>query len=155
MPQQGIGNHCRLRPHGERMSRAAASRQRASSAAAFSGLAMLRARYSRASDRIRGKRAAPANSFLTIRLIRGECDPARSAASVVRKKEPSVHSITSSASNCIEFGTSIPRTFAVLRLMTKSNLVGCSTGSSPGFAPRKILSTYSAARWYRAGLFAP
>jgi hypothetical protein len=30
---------------------------------------------------------------------------------------------------------------AVVRLMMRSNLVGCSTGMSPGFAPRRILST--------------
>jgi hypothetical protein len=28
-----------------------------------------------------------------------------------------------------------------LRLITSSNLVGCSTGRSAGLAPRKILST--------------
>src|SRR5437016_1037929 len=40
-------------------------------------------------------------------------------------------------------------------VMTRSNLVGCSTGISPGFAPRRILSTYSAARRKRSGTFAP
>jgi hypothetical protein len=30
---------------------------------------------------------------------------------------------------------------AVVRLMMSSNLVGCSTGISAGFAPRRILST--------------
>src|SRR5436190_3786897 len=34
-----------------------------------------------------------------------------------------------------------PSTLAVVRLMTRSNLVGCSTGMSAGFAPRRILST--------------
>ena len=38
-------------------------------------------------------------------------------------------------------GTVRPSAFAVLRLTTRSNLVGCSTGMSPGFAPRRILST--------------
>src|SRR5262245_2442751 len=36
-------------------------------------------------------------------------------------------------------GTSRPSAFATIRL-TRSNLVGCSTGRSAGFAPRKILS---------------
>ena len=36
---------------------------------------------------------------------------------------------------------------AVLLLITNSNVVGCSTGRSPGFAPFKILSTYAAARF--------
>src|SRR5262244_4152476 len=39
-----------------------------------------------------------------------------------------------------------PSALAVLRLMTSSNVVGCSTGRSPGLAPLKILSTYEAAR---------
>src|SRR5258708_2297279 len=38
-----------------------------------------------------------------------------------------------------------PRALAVLRFMTRSNWVGCSTGISPGFVPRKILSTNSLA----------
>ena len=40
----------------------------------------------------------------------------------------------------------IPSAFAVFELMTSSNLVGCSIGRSPGFAPCNILSTYSVAR---------
>src|SRR5712664_3968310 len=56
------------------------------------------------------------------------------------------YSITSSARASSVGGTSRPSAWAVIRLMTKSNLVGCSTGMSPGFAPRRILSTYSAAR---------
>src|SRR5262245_57116866 len=43
-----------------------------------------------------------------------------------------------------------PSAFAVVRLMTRSYLVGCSTGMSAGFAPRRILSTKSAARRYRS-----
>ncbi len=38
-------------------------------------------------------------------------------------------------------GTVRPSTLAVVRLTTRSILVGCSTGSSPGHAPRRILST--------------
>jgi len=34
-----------------------------------------------------------------------------------------------------------PRVWAVLRLMTNSNCVSCSTGRSAGLAPRRILST--------------
>lgn len=34
-----------------------------------------------------------------------------------------------------------PKALAALRLMIKSNLVGCSTGRSAGLAPFKILST--------------
>src|SRR5262249_8956221 len=66
---------------------------------------------------------------------------------------PPHHSITSSARASSVEGISRPRAFAVVRFMMKSNLVGCSTGRSPGFAPRKILSTYSAARRCRSGKF--
>ena len=37
--------------------------------------------------------------------------------------------------------TASPSGFAVFRLITSSNLVGCSTGRSPGLAPFRILST--------------
>src|SRR5262245_64314758 len=51
---------------------------------------------------------------------------------------PPHHSITSSASNCNALGTSMPSNLAVCRLMTSSNLVDCTTGKSPGFAPLRI-----------------
>jgi len=50
------------------------------------------------------------------------------------------HSITSSASASSLSGIWRPSDLAVLRLMTSSNLVGCSTGRFAGFAPLKILS---------------
>src|SRR5262249_24572676 len=56
-----------------------------------------------------------------------------------------LHSITSSARSRNGSGILRPSALAVLRLMTSSNLVGCSTGMSPGLAPRKILSTKSPA----------
>ena len=65
------------------------------------------------------------------------------------------HSITSSARSRTASGILSPSALAVVRLMTKSNLVGCSTGMSAGFAPRRILSTRSAARRNRSGKFAP
>src|SRR5262245_30767879 len=54
---------------------------------------------------------------------------------------PFHHSITLSARTTNVLGTSWPIAFAVLRLMTSSNLVGCSTGRSPGFAPRRSLAS--------------
>ncbi len=39
-----------------------------------------------------------------------------------------------------------PSALAVLRLMTSSNFVGCSTGRSAGLAPFRILSTYEHGR---------
>jgi hypothetical protein len=51
------------------------------------------------------------------------------------------YSITSSARSRNDSGTRSPIAFAVAKLMISSNLVGCSTGRSAGFAPLKILST--------------
>ena len=65
------------------------------------------------------------------------------------------YSITSSAWASRVGGTSRPSAWAVVKLMTRSNLVGCSTGMSPGFAPRRILSTKSAARLHMCGQFGP
>jgi hypothetical protein len=50
----------------------------------------------------------------------------------------STHSITSSASNCIELGTARPKVFAVLKLITNSNLVDRCMGRSAGFSPLTI-----------------
>ena len=49
------------------------------------------------------------------------------------------YSITSSARPSTDGGIVSPSAFAVLRLMTNSNFVGCSTGRSAGFAPLRIL----------------
>ena len=48
---------------------------------------------------------------------------------------------TSSASIRRCGGIVTPRAFAVFRLITSSNFMGCSTGRSAGLAPLKILST--------------
>src|SRR5262249_1691051 len=48
------------------------------------------------------------------------------------------HSITSSAAACSVSGTVRPSALAVLRLITSSKVVGCSTGSSDGLAPLRI-----------------
>jgi hypothetical protein len=65
------------------------------------------------------------------------------------------YSISWSARDINDAGIVSPSAFAVVKLMMNSNLVGCSTGISPGFAPRKILSTMPAARRYRSGKFGP
>src|SRR5262245_21863325 len=49
------------------------------------------------------------------------------------------HSITSSAATSRVGGTVSPNDLAVLRLMNSSNLVGCVTGRSAGWAPLRIL----------------
>jgi hypothetical protein len=56
-----------------------------------------------------------------------------------RKWQP--YSITSSANANSFAGISRPIRFAVLRLITNSNFVGCKTGKSAGLAPFKILAT--------------
>src|SRR5438132_6333333 len=62
-------------------------------------------------------------------------------------ERPSLHHwITSSARSSSDCGTARPSAFAVLRLITSSNLVGCSIGKSAGFAPLRILSTKAAVR---------
>src|SRR5438067_1070108 len=48
-----------------------------------------------------------------------------------------------------------PSSWAVFRLITKSNVVGRSTGRSAGLAPLRILSTWEAARRYISGSLAP
>src|SRR6516225_3414657 len=52
--------------------------------------------------------------------------------------QPRDHSITSSAIASSLSGTVRPSAFAVLRLITSSNRVGCTTGSSAGLAPLRI-----------------
>jgi hypothetical protein len=54
---------------------------------------------------------------------------------------PSHHRTTSSARASSDCGIASPSAFAVLRLTTKSNFLGCSTGRSAGFAPFRILPT--------------
>ena len=48
------------------------------------------------------------------------------------------YSITSSALACNDNGTVRPSALAVLRLMTRSNLVGNMTGRSDGLVPLRI-----------------
>lgn len=55
------------------------------------------------------------------------------------------YSITSSARCSSDCGIVSPSALAVLRLITSSNCVGCSTGISAGLAPLRILSTKLAA----------
>ena len=52
-----------------------------------------------------------------------------------------LYSITSSASASSVGGISRLSAFAVLRLITRSNLVGCMTGRSAGFSPLRTRPT--------------
>ena len=58
----------------------------------------------------------------------------------VRGHSRGVYSMTRSARLRSDGGSVRPRALAVFRLITSSNLVGCSTGRSPGLAPLKIRS---------------
>src|SRR4029453_15715405 len=60
------------------------------------------------------------------------------------------YSITSSARASNEAGIVMPNAFAVLRLITISYLDACSTGSSSGLAPLRILSMQEEARLCRS-----
>jgi hypothetical protein len=56
------------------------------------------------------------------------------------------YSITWSARSSSGCGIVSPSALAVLRLITSSNLVGYSTGKSPGLVPFKIFATCPPAR---------
>jgi hypothetical protein len=53
-------------------------------------------------------------------------------------QQKSRYSITSSVRACNVAGTSMSSAWAVLRLSTISNVVGCSTGRSAGLEPLSI-----------------
>src|SRR5262245_34484952 len=75
------------------------------------------------------------------RLLRARRERPRSCAANQRDELAPPHSITSSARAVTAAGTVRPSARAVTRLITRSNLVGCSTGRSAGLVPRRILST--------------
>src|SRR5262249_765453 len=74
------------------------------------------------------------------RLLRTRAERPRSRRAAKQRDELAAfhHSITSSAMARTPGGISRPRAFAVLRLMTKSNFVGCNTGRSAGFSPLRM-----------------
>ena len=67
------------------------------------------------------------------------------AVSVMLATALMTYSMTRSARSRSDPGIVSPSALAVLRLITMSNFLGCSTGRSPGLAPLRILSTYVAA----------
>src|SRR5262249_7065565 len=72
-----------------------------------------------------------------------------------RDELAAVHSITSSAIASTPGGIVRPRTFAVLRLITNSNLADWITGRSAGFSPFKIRPAYMPTCRYASGTLAP
>src|SRR5262249_9682528 len=75
------------------------------------------------------------------RLLRPCRDRPCGRAAEQRDEVALVHSITSSARASSVGGISRPRALAVVRLMTRSNLVGCKTGKSAGFSPLRMRLT--------------
>jgi hypothetical protein len=69
--------------------------------------------------------------------------PRRRRAAEKRDELAPPHSITSSANASSLSGTSRPSAFAVFRLITSSNLVGCMTGRVDGLAPLRIFPAYT------------
>ena len=78
--------------------------------------------------------------FRVIVLLLGQPTPGAGSAANMRRASI-VYWMTSSARASSAGGIVRPKALAVLRLMTSSNLVGCSTGKSAGLAPFRILST--------------
>src|SRR5262249_14492877 len=78
-------------------------------------------------------------------LLRARRERPRRRAAEERDELAASHSITSSAVASSVLGTVRPRAFAVLRLITSSNLVGSWTGRSAGLSPLRMRSAYVAA----------
>jgi hypothetical protein len=77
------------------------------------------------------------------RLLRARRErPSRNRTADERYEFAALHSITSSARAMSVGGTVRPRALAVLRLMTNSNLVGCTIGKLFGFSPARIRPAY-------------
>src|SRR5262249_49298843 len=105
---------------------------------------------------VRGGGHQHADASHLLALLPARCErPRRRCAAKQRDELSPLHSITSSAVASSLSGICNPSALAATRLITRSNLVGCSTGMSAGFAPRSTLSTNSAARRNRSGKFGP
>src|SRR5215472_5349619 len=89
------------------------------------------------------------------RLLRACRERPRGRAAEQRYERAPFHSITSSASSCIELGTARPKAFAVLKLITNSNLVDRCTGRSAGFSPLTIRPVYTPAWRYESAKSLP
>src|SRR6185436_7008210 len=82
-------------------------------------------------------------------LLRADCKRPRRYRTAEKSDEfAPFHSTTSSARASSVGGTVRPSALAVLRLITRSYLVGACTGRSAGFSPLRMRSTYPDARRY-------
>src|SRR5262249_16347315 len=101
-----------------------------------------------------GRRSdAPGRSLIPPLTVEVVAVPTFSALCQVRTRASAAYtgfkrsySITSSARTSSEGGMVKPSAFAVLRLITSSNLVGCCTGRLAGPSPLRIRSMYDALR---------
>src|SRR5262249_14416486 len=66
-----------------------------------------------------------------------------------------IHSISASARAMSGGGISRPSAFAVFRLMTSSNRVGCSTGRSAGLVSLSTSAVYAPCLRYKSGRCVP
>jgi len=97
-----------------------------------------------------------------LRTVRADLKIARKQTSVTLAEAPISnlakvrrHRTTSFASSRTDSGIVRPRDLAVLRLITSSYSVGCSTGRSAGLAPLRILSTQCTALANRMRVLVP
>src|SRR5215471_5566179 len=83
----------------------------------------------------------PVINIVASQLISRLRPPCSCRAGEQRDERASSHSISSSASNWIELGTSMPSALAVCMLITNSNLVDCKTGRSAGVCTFEDMSS--------------
>src|SRR4029077_414172 len=81
--------------------------------------------------------------------------PCRRRAADERDELAALHSITSSARASTLSEILTPSASAVLRLITSSDLVSCSTGRSAGSAPLSTSPVYAPGRRYNSEKFVP
>src|SRR5205807_7904783 len=90
---------------------------------------------------VRGETYQYANAANPLRLLRAPGERPRCGRADCDDEFSASHSMTSSASASSSGATDKSRAFAVLRLITNSNFVGCWTGRSAGLAPARIRPT--------------
>src|SRR6266478_2249553 len=86
--------------------------------------------------------------------VPGDSSKYQFGTSMPQGGHPPHHSITSSTRARKAAGSVKPSALAVFILMTSLKRVGCSTGKSAGWAPLRILSTYTAALRKRSAYIA-
>src|SRR5262252_4962444 len=89
-------------------------------------------------EALNGLRAGTSAAPLSAKIRRSPSLAETAAVDPERPFATYPHSMTSSARARIDGGTVRPSAFAILRLITSSNVVGCCTGRSAGLAPLRI-----------------